>query len=97
MSEQSLDVGRLSFPAKLVISIIAGLATIVLPILASFSTMRSDMRDMATRQEMRDDLNRQNWETLSQQLKTQSAKTEMLQIDVTELKLAIARSGGANR
>jgi hypothetical protein len=93
--DTNLDVSRLSFPVKLVISIIAALATVVLPILASFSSVRSDMRDMATRQEMRDDLNRQTAEALTQQLNRQAAKIEMLQVDVTDLKLALARSGGA--
>lgn len=90
-----VDASRLSFSAKLVISLVSALATIVLPILGSIQSIRSDVRDMATRQELREDLNRQNWDILTAQMKTQAAKTELLQVDVNDLKLALAR--GNNR
>lgn len=94
-SGPGVDASRLSFSAKLVISLISALATVVLPILGSIQSIRSDVRDMATRQELREDINRQNWDLLTAQMKAQAAKTELLQIDVNDLKLALAR--GANR
>lgn len=94
---EPVDVSRLSFSVKLVISIVCALATVVLPIILSVSSVKSDVRDMSTRQEMREDSNKQNWEFLTSQMKQQAQKIELLQTDVTDLKLALARSGSASR
>jgi type II secretory pathway pseudopilin PulG len=81
----------MSFPLQLVIMIVTTIVSVALSVTGSTWTIKSDVRDMATRLELREDAYRQDRDAMTSQLKAQANRTEMLQIDVNDLKLAIAK------
>lgn len=85
------DASRISFPLQLVILIVTTVLSVALSVTGSTWTIKSDVRDMATRLELREDAYRQDRDAMTAQLKSQASRTEMLQIDVNDLKLAIAK------
>jgi len=85
------DASKMSFPLQLVILIVTTVISVALSVTGTTWSIKSDVRDMATRLEMREESDKQYRDILSNQLTEQKAQIKLLQMDVTDLKLQIGR------
>ena len=86
------DASRLSFPMQLVVLVVTTAISVALSVTGTTWSIRSDVRDVATRLELREENYRKDQDALQGQMRQLSARYEMLQVDVNDLKLALARS-----
>lgn len=84
------DASKLSFPLQLVILVITTAISVALSVTGTTWSIRSDVRDVATRMELRDETYRKDQEDLKAQIRQLSARYEMLQVNMTELQLSLA-------
>lgn len=83
------DASKMSFPLQLVILIVTTVISVALSVTGTTWSIKSDVRDMATRLEMREESDKQYRDLLSSQLADQKAQIKLLQMDVTDLKLQV--------
>lgn len=81
------DASKMSFPLQLVILIVTTVISVALSVTGTTWSIKSDVRDMATRLEMREEADKQYRDILSNQLSEQKSQIKLLQMDVTDLKL----------
>lgn len=91
------DASRLSFPTQLVITILSVAVSCALSIFGTTWTLKSDVRDIATRMELRDEKYSDQLKALQDQMSEQKRGLNMVQIDVNELRLQAAADGASNK
>lgn len=84
------DASRLSFPMQLVVLVVTTAISVALSVTGTTWSIRSDVRDVATRMELRDETYRKDQEDVKAQIRQLSARYEMLQVTMTELQLSLA-------
>ena len=83
------DADKLSFPLRLVIQVIAIVATL----LGTTYGLRSDVRDILTRQSAADRLADERAAALIKTIDAITRQQALQQIDITNIKIALAQSG----
>lgn len=83
------DASRLTFPVQTVILIV----TTALSVVGSTWGMRSDLRDIQTRSELRQIAYEQDRKTNEDQIKALRAQVELLRYDFNEMNLTLAKAG----
>lgn len=87
--EATNDASRLTFPVQTVILIV----TTALSVVGSTWGMRSDLRDIQTRAELRQIAYEQDRKTNEEQIKALRAQVELLRYDFNEMNLTLAKAG----
>lgn len=83
------DASRLTFPVQTVILVVS----IVLSVVGSTWGMRSDLRDIQTRVELRQESYVEDRENMQQSIKNLQAKVELMTLEIQNLNLALASAG----
>lgn len=89
--EKEVSVSRLSFPMQLTISLVSTAVVVVTTILGTTGTIRSDVRDIATRMELRETMYREKFQGLEEQLADQKRQLQLLQVNFDEFRVDFYR------
>lgn len=92
-TDNGRDANKLTFPLQLVITLISTVVSIVITVMATTWSMRSDIRDISTRMELRDSVYSQNIGQLKEKIQEQGKDIKMMQLDVTNIQLSLAKAG----
>lgn len=84
------DASRLSFPMQLVVLVVTTAISVALSVTGTTWSIRSDVRDVATRMELRDETYRKDQDDMKAQIRQLSSRYEMLQVTINELQLSLA-------
>ena len=87
------DASRLTFPVQTVILVVS----IVLSVVGSTWGMRSDLRDIQTRVELRQESYVEDRENMQSSIKGLQAKVELMTLEIQNLNLALASAGVERR
>lgn len=85
----SPDASRLTFPVQTVILVVS----VAVSVVGSTWGMRSDLRDIQTRAELRQAAYEQDQKNDSESIKALKAQVELLRYDFNEMNLQLARDG----
>lgn len=94
MDEATVSASRLSFPMQLMISIVSTVIAVVVAILGATSSIRSDVRDIATRMELREAMYETKFRGLEEQLADQRRQLALLQVNFDQFRLDFYREAG---
>lgn len=87
------DASRLSFPAQLVLTVISVAISVTVSVLGATWSLKSDVRDLSTRMELREKVYANDTEALKGRMADQERKIELMRYDLSQLTLALAKEG----
>lgn len=88
-----MNIERLSFPLKLVISLMGTTVAICLFILNVTWGLRSDIRDINTRNELQETIQKERFEAMKEQLSGIRRMQDLQAYEVQAVKLSLSQAG----